>query len=60
MGVDLSKLLEMLYEIFKAFHKDDSEEFEKQWKKDLPVLTKAVDEGDIETIKAITAKYYEI
>ncbi len=60
MSGELSVALNVIYEAFKALHKDDSEKFEKQWREDLPKLTKAVKEGDIETIKEITAKYYEI
>lgn len=54
-GIDL---LNNLYEIFKMFHKTNSEKFENEWEKDLPKLTEAVDKGDIDAIARITAKYY--
>jgi len=53
-----AKLLEVAYEAFKALHKSDSEKFENEWKKDLPRLTQAVEDGDIDTINRITSRYY--
>jgi len=57
---DLLQLVANLYDVFKTLHRDQSQRFEDMWEKDLPKLTKAVRDGDIETIKEITAKYYDL
>jgi len=60
MSNELSTFLQLLYMALKALNKNKSEKFENEWEKDIPKLTKAVKDGDIDTIRDITAKYYSL
>lgn len=54
---DIGVALNIFYEAFKLLNKPQSEKFEKEWKKDVPKLTAAIQCGDIEFIASITTKY---
>ena len=55
MSLPADKILEMLYEAYKALNKSDLEKFENEWKKNKQELLDAVNSGDIDTIRRITA-----
>ena len=53
----ISAALNLLYEAFKALHKDDIEKFEKQWKEDEQAFFKALAEHDSHTLAVLISKY---
>lgn len=58
MGLtDVAKILEILYDIFKSFHKTELDRFEKEWKNDSQAFLKALQEHDSSTLAALISKY---
>ena len=49
--------LNMLYEAFKALHKDNIEKFEKEWKDDKQAFLAALEKHDADTLARLITKY---
>ena len=49
--------IKLTSKIMDALHKERSEELKDEWEKDLPELTKAIADNDIDRVRAISAKY---
>lgn len=49
--------LNMLYEAFKALHKDAIEKFEKDWKEDEQAFLAALEKHDADILSRLITKY---
>lgn len=57
MDPAITALLNLLYEAFKALHKDEVEKFEKEWKKDEQAFLKALAEHNAPELARLISKY---
>jgi ferric iron reductase protein FhuF len=57
MDPAITTALNLLYEAFKALHKDDVEKFEKEWKKDEQDFLEAIKNHDSATLAMLISKY---
>jgi ferric iron reductase protein FhuF len=53
----ITTALNLLYEAFKALHKDDIEKFEKEWKKDEQDFLEALQAHDSARLAQLISKY---